>query len=366
MKKIRKLIIALIIFSMAAMYGSVPIAGATSSLTQSKDLISTSANSAVSSHTLTFTTLYSWNGTQGLNAADKIQITFPSGFTNINSSNMTCPEGAGFVAGGGASSTVYCTAQSARATGTKSILITGITNPAATGNYTIDILTTNNTGTVIYEESHVKVAILPQVVMTATVTATLNFVVNGTTTGVSINGITTTNVSTPTSTPFGTLVVNTPSIVGQDMSVTTNAANGYIVTVQQDQEMHNTTGDTINSFDNSIDGSGSTTPHVWNNPLATLDMKNTYGHMGLTSNDADLGAGSPNDGYNDYTGSKFVGLNGAAPVVIMAHSGAAAGPADGVTQNKGKASVAYQTVISFLQEAGDYTNTLTYICTPTF
>jgi hypothetical protein len=43
------------------------------------------------------------------------------------------------------------------------------------------------------------------------------------------------------------------------------------------------------------------------------------------------------------------------------------GPSDGVTQNVGVADVAYSISISPLQAAGnDYTDTLTYVATPTF
>jgi hypothetical protein len=41
-------------------------------------------------------------------------------------------------------------------------------------------------------------------------------------------------------------------------------------------------------------------------------------------------------------------------------------PSDGSTQNVGLAKVAYRVQISALQEAGDYTNTLTYTVTPTY
>jgi len=42
------------------------------------------------------------------------------------------------------------------------------------------------------------------------------------------------------------------------------------------------------------------------------------------------------------------------------------GPSDGTTDHVGVTQVAYSVRITSLQEAGDYTNTLTYICTPTY
>jgi hypothetical protein len=77
--------------------------------------------------------------------------------------------------------------------------------------------------------------------------------------------------------------------------------------------------------------------------------------MGLTTNDASLSV-------LDFSGSKFAGLNGTAPIEVMYNNGPAAAEIVGV----GLARVAYEIEISDLQEAGDYSTTLTYICTPQF
>jgi hypothetical protein len=93
-----------------------------------------------------------------------------------------------------------------------------------------------------------------------------------------------------------------------------------------------------------------------------LDQQWTYGHLGITTDDADLGTIDTVTAVNDFTGRKYAG-NIDQPRLVFAHLG----PADGVTQNKGKARVGYQIEIGDLQEAGnDYTNTLTYVATPTF
>jgi hypothetical protein len=124
--------------------------------------------------------------------------------------------------------------------------------------------------------------------------------------------------------------------------------------------MTSDSGSTINSFNNSQDGTGSTTPGAWAGPSNILDITNTYGHMGMTSDDETLSGG---DDFNA-TGAEayYVGFNATDPVEVMYHTG----PADGSTPNKGLANVAYTTEITELQEAGDYENTLTYICTPQY
>ena len=54
--------------------------------------------------------------------------------------------------------------------------------------------------------------------------------------------------------------------------------------------------------------------------------------------------------------------NATDQVEVMYHTG----PSDGTTPDKGLTQVAYTAEISTLQEAGDYENTLTYICTPQY
>lgn len=346
MKKQKKLIVAIIIFSMMAMYGSVPLASA-ASLTLAKDVLSDSDLSATATHTVTFT--------HAINpgAGGYFEVTLPAPFGNITTG--TC-------SGGGATSsptteTFRCTYAGGIAGGANTITITNVTNPVAAGSQLI-LIRTYNSSAVEQEKADVMVAIIDDVTMTATVSATLAFTIAGTSTSAVINGVPVSNNSTATTTPFGTLTVGATSTVGQDLTVTTNADNGYIVTVEQNDELTNTTGSNINSFDNATDGTGTTTPKAWENPDGILDSDWTYGHMGLTINDA------TNVGGSDYTtgGPLFSGLNGTSTTQVMSHTG----PADGVTQNKGKASVLYQVQIHALQEAGDYTSTLTYICTPTY
>lgn len=82
--------------------------------------------------------------------------------------------------------------------------------------------------------------------------------------------------------------------------------------------------------------------------------------MGITSDDTDLNANE------FFSGSviKWAGnFHATTTRTIFSHTG----PADGVTQNTGKARVGYKVLVSSLQEAAtDYTNHLIYVCTPTF
>jgi hypothetical protein len=134
------------------------------------------------------------------------------------------------------------------------------------------------------------------------------------------------------------------------VAVTTNATNGYSVTVQQNQDLTNAAGATIHAFP----AGGS--PAAWSDPAGTLNATTTYGHLAFTTDDTTLTAGNP------YGGSKWNGFSGGTPVEVLYNGG----PADGSTQGKAVANVAFRIAITSLQDAGDYTNTLTYIATPAF
>ena len=205
-----------------------------------------------------------------------------------------------------------------------------------------------------------RVAILPNVTLTAAIATTFTFTVSGMATGTVINGTslaTTTGTSATSSLPFGTLVAGQSYILGQTLNVTTNARNGFAVTVQENQPPTSGAGAYINLFAN---GATTTYPISWVAPTGILNQINTYSHFGITSDDALEGATST----FEFAGpnSVYVG-NIIQPRTVFAWNG----PADGVTQNYGVAHVGYRMQITPLQPAGnDYTNTITYVATPTF
>lgn len=360
-KKQKKFISALLVFAvMAMMYGFVPRpdnANAVDAIKDARDLISDSDVSVASDHTFTFTNS---NTTE---IGYYIDFAFPEQFGTITIGNATCPDG-----GTGWTKTLLngdrtlrCTATAQRVAAPATTTITGITNPDSEATRYIEITHYNGDAEII-ERVTVAVAIIEDVLMTAKVTSSLTFEISGTSTDTSIGGIPCSNASTATSTPFGTLVVNATSTVCQTLNVTTNADDGYTVTVFQDHELLSDSGSNINSFNNSPDNTGSTTAEAWVAPTNILDAYHTYGHMGLHSDDSDLEAFGT--GYNNFDngGTLFAGLNSSDPLPVMHHDG----PSDGTTADKGQANVIYQVEIGSLQEAGDYQSTLTYICTPIF
>ncbi|MCK5061346.1 hypothetical protein KAR28_02255 [Candidatus Parcubacteria bacterium] len=345
-------LVVIVIFSMLAMYAYMPMAQA-DSMDSAKTTLSDSDIDITATSTVEFDL-----GT-AITSGQYIRVTFESGFTDLLTITGACPTDTTASTTGTSDSfrVVECTASAyIEATGTANQIIVQHTNPGSENDYSVTVSTHAANDTEI-ESSETKVYILNDVEVTATVPATLTFGVDllgMNSTRNTINGVALTGSSTETALAFGTLDDTSSSTLGHELSVSTNASGGYTVTVQQDAEMTNGAADTINSFFNAPDGQGSTTPDVWGAPSASLGDTETYGHMGVISDDTDNMA-------VNYSGSKYAGLDAANPIQVMAHNG----PTNG-SGEAGVAGVAYTVEISSLQEAGDYSSALTYVCTPTY
>src|SRR3989344_1258698 len=341
-------------------------------LTNLKDTLSSSNKGGASNHTLQFDTPGVIQETQ------VIQVIFPAGFDSdsivendvdieddgvdlttaascagidqasvamaANTLDITiCSGDGGAVATG--STVAIKIGQHATTSGTG---VNQIINPTSTGSYNITVGGTQpGSGRPI-------VAIVDPIVMTASVDTNFTFTITPTTTG-TINGDATTLIASTTTTtiPFGTLSPGVAKAAGHILSVATNAKNGFAVTLRQDQNLLSSTGADIDLF---ADGASTSVPVAWKSPSSTLDQEATYGHYGITSEDATLTAG-------DEFGGAFYAGNIGSPREVLMHTG----PSDGLTPDKGMTKVAVKIEIGALQEAGnDYTNTLTYVATPTF
>lgn len=343
------------------------------SITSASDTLSNSAPSLASNHTIAFTT------PNGMVASSTITLTFAGAFTipamafdDIDITASGTEQTVALVNGSGvwgayfvgqvltltspdnvpqASSTIISVEIGTHAT----FGATGdaqIVNPSSTTtSYTIDI------GGSMPDEGQVRVAIVNQVIVSATVDTTLTFTVTGVNAGLSVNGSPTTTSATTTSVslPFGTLPANTSRVLAHDLAVTTNASNGYTVTVVETGALQSTTGAIIDGF---VNGSNTNTPTAWQGPSTLVADPATYGHWGITSDDATVTARAG----IQFSANQWVAPS-TTPIAIMGHNG----PSDGSTSGIGTARVGYQAQISALQEAGDdYTTTLRYVVTPTF
>ena len=202
-----------------------------------------------------------------------------------------------------------------------------------------------------------RVAIVDSVTVTATVDTIFTFTVSAVAAGVLVNTSDTTGGdTTATAIPFGELAADTASTAAQNLEVSTNAANGFVVTVAVDQQLQSSNGADIDGF---ADGAFDATPAAWASPGATPGVENEAGHWGLSSTDTTLTAGL-SDLYNG--GDSFVSAS-TTPVEIFRNDG----PADGSVAGEGTATAIYKVEVTALQEAADdYTATLTYVATPVF
>jgi hypothetical protein len=342
-------------------------------VTSLSDTLSDSAPSVGSNHTLTFVT------PNGVAAGGEITVTFPASFGDIasldygdvdltvNGSPVTldsAPNAADWgVTADATSITLLSDSGTIASSATVTIAVgtqtteggagdSQITNPSV-GSYEIDLVVGQ------LDTGSTRVAILSPVEVTASVDTLLSFTVDGLGSGETINSTTTTGDTTATEIPFGTLQAGIATTVAQQLSVATNASNGFVVTVQVDGQLVSATGADIDGF---ADGAYTSTPTIWSAPSGSIGNEETYGHWGITTNDNSLTSGLTDEFDVNASGNLYVSAS-TTPVEVFRHDG----PANGSTPNIGQTEVGYQIQISALQEAGDdYNATLTYVATPVF
>ena len=349
-------------------------------LTDVSNTLTDSDPSTVSDHTIEFVIP---TGSNGIDAATEvISVTFPTGFTGTSSIALTDVD----LEVNGTDQTLVASGTEAanqwgfEFIGNDLILVSGggtavaganatvtievgnnavfggagadnqIVNPAATGTYefVIDVAAGQDTG-------KTNVVIIDNVDVTASVDTLFTFAIRAVAAGQPVNGDTTTGPSTATTIPFGTLTAGNASTTAQQLEVTTNAEQGYVVTVTADGQLDSSTGADIDGF---IEGAFTTDPTAWQSPVPVVGSENTYGHWGITSDDTNTFA----RGAEEFASGEYVSPS-TTPIVVMGNDG----PSDGTGTGVGTTTVGYKVEISSLQEAADdYNAVLTYVATPTF
>lgn len=226
---------------------------------------------------------------------------------------------------------------------------------ASVGSYQIPLTAgTSDTG-------ETRVAIVNTVEVNASVDTVFSFTVGAVNTGQTVNGTTTTGSTTAQLIDFGQLNPGVASTAAQDLTVVTNARNGFVVTVVTDQQLSSANGADIDGFAN---GTYTSSPSPWTAPTALVGQENTYGHWGITSNDPTVTESLTDEFDTAGNGQDYVSASTTAVEVFRN-----AGPANGAPSGTGigTARVGYTVQTSALQEAAnDYTATLTYVATPVF
>ncbi|EDK72488.1 hypothetical protein TM7_0382 [candidate division TM7 genomosp. GTL1] len=176
--------------------------------------------------------------------------------------------------------------------------------------------------------------------VSATVDATLSFAVAGTSSGGTCNGATTNVTTTANTVPFGTVTTGSNKIGSQNLTVTTNAGNGYTVATRYTGQL--------------ASGSNTIADHSGSNAAPTSFSAAGTSAFGYTTNDSSLGTGTA----NRFTSTPNVWAAFTTSNAEVAYSNAAV--------SSQTTCVGQQVGISGTTPAGNYTTTVVYTATPVY
>lgn len=231
------------------------------------------------------------------------------------------------------------------------ISYTGVNNPSTTNTtFFARITTYSDTVPNTIDSATVAAATLTStsVAVSASVDATFTFTVApaaGT-----VNG-STVNISSGTGAaviPFGTLASGSSAVLAHNLTVATNAVNGYTVTVK-------TTADpSLVSASNNIDKFTGTnaTPATWSSPNGTSASVNT-GFFGYTTEDTTLTGGSSRFSSNKWAGPTT------SPLELMYSSSSVSGATETI-------KIGWMAEVNSLQPQGSYAGTVILVATPLY
>lgn len=221
----------------------------------------------------------------------------------------------------------------------------------------------DSTPTVI-DSTQVSVGLIDAVRVTATVSPQISFVLESVPSSASTCGLTTTIATTGTTVPFGELTIAAPSVGSHTMKVSTNAVAGYVVTVQESDQLSRNaktcTGDGAGDLECIPDVKGDssditdTQEGAWS-PLTTGNEVYGFGYSleDITTSPGQSLEFEHTDGWRHFADAE----NNEDAVAIMANTG----PTD-----NDEAFVCYKVNIPATIVAGNYENHLLYTATATF
>lgn len=275
-------------------------------------------------------------------------------------------------------------------------VINNVINPAPNTTHTIGIADTprivmqqhNNLFQAV-DQTTVAVGLIEAVKVTASVAPQITFQIIGVpsgTSGLCDQSPGTTVSTTPNLVPLGDLLISTFTFAAHSLSVSTNAVNGYAVTVRENDQLGRNggacTGDTGDS--SAVDprtenascipdtlGDGASTAGVGDDMTHTAPAEwsaTTYKGFAYTMEDANSVAGmttafqyNTNSGNCDGTGNCYKQFADSEDSQTAQTLISSTTPAD-----NHNVYMCYKAVIGNIQAAGDYENYLTYTATATF
>jgi hypothetical protein len=257
---------------------------------------------------------------------------------------------------------IVVTTPAAQTPSTMTMTWTGVTNPSTTNStYYARATSYSDTGTTAIDNGTAAFAILTatSIAVTATVDPSFSFSVVGVAgDGVAaVNGATLTNGLTTTATtiPFGSLAVGTPKIAAHDLTISSNAANGYQITASHSANLA-VANAPLASGSADIDAFSGTnaSPATWTAPAGTSANTNT-GYFGYTTNDASLCIGTAAR-FTASGGNKWAGSSTTGQEVACSAS----------TVTNETTRVGWELEVNAVQPPGLYSGTVIFVATPTY
>lgn len=213
-------------------------------------------------------------------------------------------------------------------------------NTADTGYYAVFTTYATSSCTTPVDTTTVQFIYTEGQTVTANIDPTLTFTVDGTASGTTCNGAASNVNTTSTAIPFGTPTPSENRIGVQNLTVTTNAGNGYTVYTRYTGQL--------------ASGANTIADHTGTNAAPTAFPAPGTEAYGYTTNDSSLGTGTADRFTNpsnswaaETTSNEEVAYNAAAI-------------------NNQTTCVGHQIGVSGTTSAGDYSTTVIYTATPVY
>lgn len=300
-----------------------------------------------------------------LNSGQKIKILFPPSYRTppANLSDIFCPptmepsiEGR----------IIYCTVKSGQSQSatTVEVVVKNVENPAKEAEEGIADAHFFTIETDAREGIFFPATILEPMTVRGGVNPVLNFEVRGVDIGETVHGKTINATTSPNLIAFRDIPINTPVLAAQDLFVRTNAAYGFVVFLIQNSDLEAIREDRVYKIYCFASGKCKNYQQAssWIRPEGILGAPQTYGHLGITSEDNSLGENCNQNFFGFGQGGRWAGLTVGLPAEIMRNCQ----PTDGETQHQGWTRVGFQVEVTPLQPAGEYQTNFSYVITPIF
>lgn len=302
---------------------------------------------------------YDFNTSVDVSATDVSGYDFVTGVATVSGgtgctspANYHCFE-VHYSGTGGVGTTITVNIGNTNGTNTMIAPATGGSHTEGTADTYSYLVRNYNASDTLVDSTSGQVAHIEAVRVTATVDPTINFSIAGIASGATRCGVTTDVTTTATAVPFGVMALNTFKTSAHDLTVSTNASSGYVVTASENDELGKDGATSPFIPDTSCDSGPCTisSEQDWN--TAT---NNGFGYS-IQNVDALVVPFEYNTA-GTFDAKPFANIvDGDTPQTIFSSTTVA---------NAENAYVCYRLSVGATQAAGDYENQITYTATGTF